>query len=155
MSDKTMKIVNGEEIHEDKLTPEEVGRLVNRHLDELVELVWSNKEMVVGVDPMVCFLLGATVGARANQERRATPEELAQEATAWADGSNTLKGWEDAPEAVPRQAESTMISIRMPTKVLGALREFAQRQGIGYQVLMKKWIEDRIREEAKLYIEHQ
>ena len=27
------------------------------------------------------------------------------------------------------------------------LKEFARRQGIGYKALMKKWLDDRIREE--------
>ena len=86
-------------------------------------------------------------------KKRATPKELAREAAAWADGTNTLEGWEDAPNAVPRHGESTTISIRMPKKMLAILREFAQRKGIGYQVLMKRWLEDRIREEAKPHIE--
>ncbi len=87
------------------------------------------------------------------KEKRATPKELATEAAAWADGTNTLAGWEDAPNAVPRHAESTAISIRMPRKMLAILREFARRKGIGYQVLMKRWLEDRIREEAKAHLE--
>ena len=85
--------------------------------------------------------------------KRATPEELSREAEAWADGTNTLAGWEDAPNAVPRHGESTAISIRMPKKMLAILHEFARRKGIGYQVLMKRWLEDRIREEAKPHLE--
>ena len=33
--------------------------------------------------------------------------------------------------------------------MLDILREFARRKGIGYSVLIKKWLDDRIREEAK------
>lgn len=85
---------------------------------------------------------------------KAKDAELAKEATEWADGTKTLDGWVDAPEAVPRYGESTPISIRMPKKMLSIIREFARRKGIGYQILMKQWLADRIRKEAKLYVRH-
>lgn len=61
-----------------------------------------------------------------------------------------LVGWEDAPDAVPRNAESVAISLRLPKKMLDILREFARREGkgIGYQALLKRWLDDRIRKEA-------
>ncbi|MEM6733770.1 MAG: hypothetical protein AAF658_19575, partial [Myxococcota bacterium] len=31
-------------------------------------------------------------------------------------------------------------------------REFARREGIGYQVLMKQWLEERLREEAAAHL---
>jgi len=75
-------------------------------------------------------------------------EELAREAGRWAHPDLDLAGWEDAPDAVPRNAESVAISLRLPKKMLDILREFARREGIGYQVLMKRWLDDRIRREA-------
>lgn len=33
-------------------------------------------------------------------------EQLASEAKAWSDGTNTLEGWEDAPDAIPRSRMS-------------------------------------------------
>ena len=75
-------------------------------------------------------------------------EELAREAARWVHRDADLTGWEDAPNAVPRAAESVAISLRLPKHMLGILREFAWRQGIGYQVLMKRWLDDRIRNEA-------
>ena len=59
----------------------------------------------------------------------------------------TSPGWVDAPDAVPRAAESVAVSIRLPKKLLGILREFARREGIGYQVLMKRWLDERIGKE--------
>lgn len=73
---------------------------------------------------------------------------LAKEAKAWANGELDPREWEDAPEAVPRSGESVSISIRIPKKMLLILKEFARREGVGYQVLMKQWLDERIREEA-------
>ena len=56
--------------------------------------------------------------------------------------------WEDAPEAVPRAAESSPISIRFPKKMIAILKEFARREGVGYQALIEKWLDDRIRKES-------
>ncbi|MBI2377092.1 MAG: toxin-antitoxin system HicB family antitoxin [Deltaproteobacteria bacterium] len=57
--------------------------------------------------------------------------------------------WEPTPEAIPRAEESTAISLRVPKRMLTILKEFARREGVGYQVLMKRWLDDRIRAEAK------
>jgi hypothetical protein len=35
----------------------------------------------------------------------------------------------------------------MPTALLTLLKKFAEREGIGYQVLIKRWLDDRVREE--------
>src|SRR5260370_31310438 len=78
-----------------------------------------------------------------------TDRELAAEAKAWDERKRTPAGWQDAPEAVPRVAESMAISIRLPRKMLAILKEFADRAGIGYQVLMKNWLDERIRKEAR------
>lgn len=82
----------------------------------------------------------------------AMAEKLA-EAARWNKGAVEAGQWVAAPEAIPRARESELISIRMPTKMLGVLRAFAQRRGIGYQVLIKQWLDDRIREEAEAFRE--
>jgi len=74
-----------------------------------------------------------------------TDEELAREARRWDNREITPHDWEDYPDAVPRKRESVSISIRMPRTMLTILKEFARRQDVGYQVLMKRWLDDRIR----------
>lgn len=80
-------------------------------------------------------------------EKRMTNEELAQEAARWDNGKATPADWQDAPDAVPRAGESVAVSIRLPKKLLNILKEFARREGIGYQVLMKRWLDERVRGE--------
>lgn len=53
--------------------------------------------------------------------------------------------WVDAPEAVPRAAEATNINIYLPNKLVDLLKEFASRNNISYQVLIKRWLDDRIK----------
>lgn len=79
---------------------------------------------------------------------RATAEQLAAEARRWADGNVDPKDWKDSPEAVINQAASKPISLRMPLRMLAIIKEFARREGVGYQVLIKRWLDDRIRQEA-------
>ena len=81
---------------------------------------------------------------------RMTKEQLTKEAARWTGKKGDLAGFIDAPDAVPRQAESVPISIRVPKVMLEILREFARREGVGYQVLMKRWLDDRIRQEARV-----
>jgi predicted DNA binding CopG/RHH family protein len=77
-----------------------------------------------------------------------TPHDvLAQEASDWDARRRTPAGFEDAEDAVPRAREATAISLRMPTALLTVLKKFAEREGIGYQVLIKRWLDDRVREE--------
>src|SRR5437870_3670778 len=82
-------------------------------------------------------------------EKRATDEELAEEARLWDSRQITPAGWEDAPDAVPRAKESTQINIRLPRPMVEILKEFARRSGIGYQVLIKRWLDERIRHERE------
>lgn len=81
------------------------------------------------------------------KHRPASHEELAREVREWEDGTRTLEGWVDAPEKIPNIEKSTLIDFRVPTDMVTILKEFARRQGIGYKVLMKRWLDDRIREE--------
>jgi len=77
-----------------------------------------------------------------------TPHDaLAQEASEWDTRRRTPADFTDAAEAVPRAQEVTSISIRMPNALLTVLKKFAEREGVGYQVLIKRWLDDRIREE--------
>ena len=46
-----------------------------------------------------------------------------------------------------RAKASESISLRLPKPMLVILKEFARREGIGYQVLIKRWLDDRIRAE--------
>lgn len=78
-------------------------------------------------------------------EQRPTDEQLAEEALQWDSGELTPSGWTEAPEAVPRAKESVAISIRLPRRMVTILKAFARRSGFGYQVLMKRWLDDRIR----------
>jgi hypothetical protein len=79
--------------------------------------------------------------------KRATDAELAEEAKRWDSGQLTPAGWEDVPGAVPRARQAVAISLRVPAPMLTILKEFARREGIGYQVLMKRWLDERIRAE--------
>jgi len=81
------------------------------------------------------------------KDKRPKDEELAKEARLWDERRLTPAGWEDAPEAIPRVADSVPISIRLPRQMIAILKEFARREGIGYQVLIKQWVDDRIRDE--------
>ena len=80
---------------------------------------------------------------------RTPHEDLAREAADWDAGRRTPRGFEDAPDAVPRARESVPISLRMPKDMLEVLRTFAAREGVGYQVLIKRWLDDRIRSERE------
>ncbi len=77
----------------------------------------------------------------------ATPEQLEREARDWDEGTLRPGDWKDAPEAPPSVGETTLISLRMPKTSLALLRAFAAREGVGYQVLMKRWLDERIRDE--------
>ena len=80
-------------------------------------------------------------------DRPVYAEELAREAADWDRRRVTPANWQDAPEAIPRFGVSKAISIRVPTQMLSILKAFARREGIGYQVLMKRWLDERISEE--------
>lgn len=89
-----------------------------------------------------------TVAARV--PTRTPHEELAREASDWDHRRRTPSGFVEDPSAVPRAREATAISIRMPSALLVLLKKFAEREGIGYQVLIKRWLDDRVRAEREL-----
>lgn len=59
---------------------------------------------------------------------------------------------EDAPEAVPRHAEATAVTLQLPTEWLNVIREFANRKRVSPEVLMARWIDERVRAEAKAWM---
>ena len=73
-------------------------------------------------------------------------DRLAEEAMRWDDRDLTPEGWQDSPDAVT--CRSVAISLRMPEQMRDVLKEFARREGVGYQVLMKRWLNERIAREA-------
>jgi len=75
-------------------------------------------------------------------------KKMAKEAEQWDDGTLDPKPWDDVPQAIPRANEPAPVSIRLPQKMIAVLEEFSRREGIGYQTLMKKWLDDRIRKES-------
>jgi len=78
---------------------------------------------------------------------RASHKQLAKEVAQWEDGELKPQDWEDAPAAVPRSSETKAISMRIPVEMLEILKAFASRSGVGYQVLIKRWLDDRIKKE--------
>lgn len=88
-------------------------------------------------------------------EKRATDDELAEEVKLWDSGEITPSGWEEAPDAVPRAKESTQVNIRLPCRMVETLKEFAHRSGVGYQVLMKRWLNERIQVEGERFRQEQ
>lgn len=82
-------------------------------------------------------------------EKKPDLESLAREVAQWGPRKRPPGTWEDAPEAIPRVAETQAISIRLPTKLIDLLKAFAHREGVGYQVLIKRWLDDRLREEQR------
>ena len=81
-------------------------------------------------------------------EHSSLPDDRAREVELWDQRVLTPAGWADAPEAVPRASESVAISVRFPAPMLDVLKEFAHRAGVGYQSLIKQWLNERIREET-------
>lgn len=86
-------------------------------------------------------------GTRGKRSRKASAEDLAAEVQKWESGAFADGTWSDAPEAVVRQSDSVAVSIRFPKQMLEVLRAFAEREKIGYQVIIKRWLDDRIAQE--------
>lgn len=77
----------------------------------------------------------------------ASDEQLAAEAEYWSNTTELPDGWVDAPEAVPRRAAAKSVAILIPARTLAILEAFAEREGVRCQVLMNRWLDERIREE--------
>ena len=85
----------------------------------------------------------------------ASSEELEQEVQDWENRIIDPRNWIDTPESVPNIEGSTAISLRVPNQLLSVLKAFAEREGIGYQVLIKQWLDQRIRDERRKLVEEQ
>jgi hypothetical protein len=81
------------------------------------------------------------------QKIRTPHDQLAIEAAQWDERRRIPAGFTDAPEAIPNASQSVAISLRMPNQLLELLKKFAKREGVGYQVLIKRWLDDRLRAE--------
>jgi hypothetical protein len=88
-----------------------------------------------------------TIRAKPSVPVRTPHASLAAEAADWEHGRRTPADFVDDDAAVPRAGETTAISLRLPNMQLALLKKFAQREGIGYQVLLKRWLDDRLRQE--------
>jgi len=88
-------------------------------------------------------------GDAATLPTRTPHATLAAEAAEWDSRRRTPSGFTDDEEAVPRARESTAISLRLPGALLALLKKFAEREQIGYQVLIKQWLDDRVRLERE------
>lgn len=85
-------------------------------------------------------------------EKKKIPEfaSEAEEARFWDTHSieDFADDLEDAPPIkISPDARTQPISLRLSIKTLTALKRVATAQGIGYQSLMKQWIEDRLKTE--------
>jgi predicted DNA binding CopG/RHH family protein len=88
-------------------------------------------------------------GAPSRMPVKTPHASLAAEATEWDATRQIPPDFVDEPRAVPRAGEATAISLRLPNALLALLKKFAEREGIGYQVLLKRWLDDRLRLERE------
>jgi len=72
-----------------------------------------------------------------------TKEELAAAAARYTEDNDFAR--DEPHEEV--SGKTVAISIRLPEAQLSILKEFARLEGVGYQTLMKRWLDDRIRDE--------
>jgi predicted DNA binding CopG/RHH family protein len=75
--------------------------------------------------------------------KKPTKEELAAAAALYTEDNDFAR---DEPH-IDRTGKTVAISIRLPERQLQILKEFARLDGVGYQTLMKRWLDDRIRDE--------
>jgi len=76
--------------------------------------------------------------------QRTSNKTLADEAILWDEGKIDPKTWDDTPEALPRHSETESISLRLPKTMLAIIKEMARREGLGYQTLIKQWLDEKI-----------
>ena len=73
-----------------------------------------------------------------------TPEELREAAQ----DSRHERDFDRAAKYVDVSGPTTPISLRLPDRMLAILKEAASRRGMGYQTLLKQWLDERIRQEG-------
>jgi hypothetical protein len=116
-------------------------------LDPLIEqdegrIAWNCQHAV-----LACAPEPKAKPATTSNSVRMTDKELADAAAYW-DSQPELVGWVNAPEAIPTFKQSTEIVVRFPTKLVRILEEFASRSKVPYLVLIKRWLDERVRHEA-------
>ena len=83
------------------------------------------------------------------KKRSRKDEDRARRAQLWSEGELSGEDWIEDERGLPRGLESEQISLRLPRRLLAVIRGFAKRRGIGYQTLLKDWLDDRARYEAR------
>ena len=78
------------------------------------------------------------------KRKRLTETELAEEARRWDSREATPHGWVDAPEAVVRSGASLSVRLCLPAPTVAILQEFACREGIEFEALIRQWLDERI-----------
>ena len=73
----------------------------------------------------------------------ASNDALAEEARLWDSGALSPAGWLDAPDAIPRNADSATVSIRLSKRTLAVLDAFARREGVGCGALVSRRVDER------------
>lgn len=81
------------------------------------------------------------------QYKPASNDALAEEARLWDSGALSPAGWLDAPDAIPRNAESAIVSARVSKRTLAALSALAKREGVSRGALVSRWVDERVIEE--------
>ncbi len=72
-----------------------------------------------------------------------TPKKMAEAAALYTKANDFARG----ESHVDVTGKTVAISMRLPERQLAILKELARREGLGYQTLMKRWLDDHIREE--------
>lgn len=83
------------------------------------------------------------------KKQRTTTVDLAKEAARFSSEKDFDRegGWAVTEPTDDVREAAVAISLRLPGRQLQLLKELARREGIGYQTLMKRWLDDRLREE--------
>jgi predicted DNA binding CopG/RHH family protein len=84
------------------------------------------------------------------KKKTSTAPDLAKEAARFSTDKDFDRsgGWTATEPTDDVRDATTAISLRLPGRQLQILKEVARRQGIGYQTLLKRWLDERLREEV-------
>ncbi|HJW75426.1 MAG TPA: hypothetical protein VJ787_07120 [Thermoleophilia bacterium] len=83
------------------------------------------------------------------KQARPTTIDLAKEAARFSADNDFDRsgGWVKKNPDDDVRGAAVAISLRLPGRQIQLLKEIARREGIGYQTLMKRWLDDRLRDE--------
>ncbi len=78
-----------------------------------------------------------------------TAEKMKKEAARFkaATDFDRASPWVDAKSNTDVRDALVAISVRLPGRQIKLFKAIAEREGVGYQTLMKRWLDDRLREE--------